>query len=43
LTELEPAKLQIDSVAARLREDAVSHGSIQLWPIMFGAWTRVCP
>jgi SAM-dependent methyltransferase len=37
---LDPAEVEIDTLARRLREDVVTHKAIQFLPIMFGAWTR---
>jgi ubiquinone/menaquinone biosynthesis C-methylase UbiE len=39
-TGLDPAEVQIDTLADRMREDAVSGGRIQLLPIVIGAWAR---
>jgi hypothetical protein len=37
---LDPAEVEVDTLASRLREDVVTHKAIQFLPIMFGAWTR---
>lgn len=38
---LDPDEVQIDTLADRLREDAVSGGRIQMLPIVIGAWARM--
>jgi SAM-dependent methyltransferase len=40
LAGLDPAAVGIDTLAERLREDAVAHGLVQLLPLMVGAWAR---
>jgi len=37
---LDPAAVDIDTLAARYRDDVVSRNAIQFCPIMFGAWAR---
>ena len=40
LADLDPAAVGIDTLADRLRDDAVAHGLVQLLPLMVGAWAR---
>ena len=37
---LDPAEVEIDTLAERLRRDVVEHRGGQMLPIMFGAWAR---
>jgi SAM-dependent methyltransferase len=37
---LDPAEVQIDTLAERLRRGVVEHRGVQMLPIMFGAWAR---
>jgi SAM-dependent methyltransferase len=40
MTNLDPDEVQIDTLAARMRDDAVAGGRVQLLPIVIGAWAR---
>jgi ubiquinone/menaquinone biosynthesis C-methylase UbiE len=40
LTGLDPKEVEIDTLAARLRDDVVGRKAVFMLPIMFGAWTR---
>jgi SAM-dependent methyltransferase len=40
LTGLDPAEVGIDTLADRLRDDALAHGSVQMLPLLIGAWAR---
>ena len=40
MTGLDPARVDIDTLEQRLRDDVVSRRAIQMLPIMFGAWAR---
>ncbi len=40
MTGLDPDEVQIETLADRLREDAVGGGRVQLLPIVIGAWAR---
>ena len=40
INDVDPAEVDIDTLAARLRDDVVSRQGILMLPIMFGAWTR---
>lgn len=40
MTGLDPAAVDIDTLAERLRNEAVSSRGVQMLPIMFGAWAR---
>ena len=40
MTGLDPDEVQIDTLADRLREDAVQGGRVQMLPIVIGAWAR---
>jgi hypothetical protein len=40
MTGLDPDEVQIDTLAERMREDALSGGRIQMLPIVIGAWAR---
>ncbi len=40
LTGLDPAEVEIDTLADRMRQDAVEGGRVQMLPIMIGAWAR---
>jgi len=40
ITGVKPTEVDIDTLGARLREDAAKHRAIQMLPLMFGAWTR---
>ena len=37
---VDPAEVQIDTLAERLRREVVEHRAVQMLPIMFGAWAR---
>lgn len=37
---LDPGQVDIDTLAARLRDDVTSRQAIQMLPIMYGAWAR---
>jgi ubiquinone/menaquinone biosynthesis C-methylase UbiE len=37
---VDPAEVQIDTLAERVRHDVVSRHAIQFLPMMFGAWTK---
>jgi hypothetical protein len=37
---VDPAEVQVDTLADRLRDDAVEGVRIQMLPIMVGAWSR---
>ncbi len=37
---LDLALVDIDTLAARMRDDVVSRRGVQMLPIMFGAWAR---
>jgi hypothetical protein len=37
---LDPAQVDIDTLAARTRDDVVSRQAVQMLPIIFGAWAR---
>jgi hypothetical protein len=39
-TGLDPDEVQIDTLADRMRDDAVAGGRVQLLPIVIGAWAR---
>jgi len=39
-TGLDPAEVDIDTLAERLRRDVVSRKAIHMCPLMFGAWSR---
>jgi ubiquinone/menaquinone biosynthesis C-methylase UbiE len=39
-TGLDPDDVQIDTLADRMRDDAVAGGRVQLLPIVIGAWAR---
>jgi hypothetical protein len=39
-TGLDPDEVQIDTLAGRMRDDAVAGGRVQLLPIVIGAWAR---
>jgi ubiquinone/menaquinone biosynthesis C-methylase UbiE len=40
MTGLDPDEVQIDTLADRMREDAVSGARVQMLPIVIGAWAR---
>ena len=40
LTGADPAEIDLDTLATRLREDVVSRQGILMLPMMYGAWTR---
>jgi len=40
ITGLDPAEVQIDTLAARMRDDVVSQQGVFMLPLMFGAWSR---
>jgi SAM-dependent methyltransferase len=40
LTGLDPAEVDVDTLADRLREDALADRRVQLLPIVIGAWAR---
>jgi SAM-dependent methyltransferase len=40
LTGATPEEIGVDTLADRLREEAVRHRAVQMLPLMFGAWTR---
>jgi SAM-dependent methyltransferase len=37
---LDPAEVEVDTLAARLRDDVVGRRAVQMLPIMYGAWSR---
>jgi SAM-dependent methyltransferase len=37
---LDPAEVDVDTLAERIRQDAVAGGRVQMLPIMIGAWAR---
>jgi len=37
---LDPAVVGIDTLADRLRDDAVANGQVQMLPLLIGAWAR---
>ena len=40
ITGVKPEEVEVDTLGARLREDAMKHRAVQMLPLMFGAWTR---
>ena len=40
MTGLDPAVVGIDTLADRLRDDAVANGQVQMLPLLIGAWAR---
>ena len=40
LIGLDPAEVQVDTLAQRLRDDTVARQAVQMLPLMFGAWSR---
>jgi hypothetical protein len=38
--QLDPAEVDIDTLGARLRDDAARVHGVQMLPMMFGAWSR---
>jgi len=40
VTGLDPRQVDIDTLAARLRDDVTSRQAIQMLPIIYGAWAR---
>jgi ubiquinone/menaquinone biosynthesis C-methylase UbiE len=40
LTDLDPAEVEIDTLAARLRAEAAEHSAVQMLPLLVGAWAR---
>ena len=40
LTDFNPAEIDIDTLAERLRAEAVEHGAVQMLPLLVGAWAR---
>jgi hypothetical protein len=43
VTDLDPRQVDIDTLAARLRDDVTSRQAIQMLPITYGAWARKGP
>jgi ubiquinone/menaquinone biosynthesis C-methylase UbiE len=40
MTGLDPDEVQIDTLAARLRADALTYNSVQMLPVIISAWAR---
>jgi SAM-dependent methyltransferase len=40
LTGAKPEDIGVDTLGARLRDEAIKHRAVQMLPLMFGAWTR---
>ena len=40
LTGVDPEQVDLDTLAARLRDDVVGRQAVQMLPMIFGAWTR---
>lgn len=40
LTNVNVQEIEIDTLAARLRAEAIEHGAVQLLPLLVGAWAR---
>jgi hypothetical protein len=43
MTGLDPHEVDVDTLAARLREDVTSRQAVQMLPIIYGAWSRTGP
>jgi len=41
LTGADPGEVDLDTLAARLRDDVVGRQAVQMLPMIFGAWTRM--
>jgi SAM-dependent methyltransferase len=39
-TGIDPAGIEIDTLAARLRDEALAHHAVQMLPLVVGAWAR---
>lgn len=40
LVDVDPSTLDVDSLAERLRAEAVEHRAVEILPVVIGAWTR---